>query len=122
MSNYGKKITSGECRNCKYKETCGTPGRKEPCASKESLNEKKNPRFRSRWYGYEQGDGTLELATNAICNCCHGIGSVLQFEIPSTLFHNGKTLTTKYRTIWICPECLEKLKKALDTHAIGDRL
>lgn len=50
---------------------------------------------------------------NCLCYCCHNTGKVLKIKIPSTLFHNGKTLTTKYREMWLCEKCEEKLRNSL---------
>lgn len=48
-----------------------------------------------------------------ICDCCHGLGYVVKFEMPITLYYDGKHLTTRYKIIWICDECRIKLIDAL---------
>ena len=40
-SQYGKKITTGICKNCKYKAVCGTPNRQYECKGKEVLKKSK---------------------------------------------------------------------------------
>ena len=50
---------------------------------------------------------------NCVCDCCHGTGRVLKIQLPTTLYYDGKSLTTKYRHFWICDECREKLITAL---------
>lgn len=50
---------------------------------------------------------------NCICDGCHHTGYVLKLKIPTTLYHDGKNLTTKYREYWLCRACRDKLVQAL---------
>lgn len=50
---------------------------------------------------------------NCFCKCCHGTGEVLKLRIPTTLYHDGRKLTTKYNDLWICDKCREKMITAL---------
>lgn len=51
---------------------------------------------------------------NCICSCCHGTGKVKKIRIPTTLYYNGKNLTTKYQDYWLCESCKNKLLKAIE--------
>jgi len=52
---------------------------------------------------------------NCICEGCHRGGYVTMLDLPSTLYHNGRKLSTKYRSYWLCDSCLEKLKAAINS-------
>lgn len=56
----------------------------------------------------------LSRQTNCICNGCHRGGQVQKITYPTTLYHDGKHLSTKYREFWLCGDCLGKLKKAIE--------
>lgn len=47
------------------------------------------------------------------CDACHDTSFVTKIRYPVTMFHDGKTLTTKYKEMWLCDFCLEKLKKVI---------
>lgn len=57
-----------------------------------------------------------EISTyrNCMCDACHGIGQVIKLELPQTKYFNGRVLSTRYDTYWLCPECRDMLVKALD--------
>ena len=50
---------------------------------------------------------------NCICEMCHGTGYVTKISYPITLYHDGKKLSQKKHSIWLCDECRDKLMKAL---------
>lgn len=52
-------------------------------------------------------------ASNCICDACHNVGRVIKLELPETKYHNGKRLSTKYTSYWLCFNCREKLTEAL---------
>ena len=52
---------------------------------------------------------------NECCDCCFGVTSVVILRYPETKRHNGRSISTKYHEMWICEECLEKMKYAI-TH------
>ncbi len=58
-------------------------------------------------------NATESEQSNCLCNCCHGTGKALKLKIPETLYYNGKGLSTRYRDLWICETCREKLIAAL---------
>ncbi len=56
-----------------------------------------------------------ETATNwCMCDACCNVGQVIKLRLPSTRFHNKKSLTTRYYDYWLCPACRQKLHNALD--------
>lgn len=56
-----------------------------------------------------------ETATKGCaCDACRNIGKVIKLRLPSTRFHNKKSLTTRYYDYWLCPACRNKLIRALD--------
>lgn len=48
------------------------------------------------------------------CEGCHNISSATELLIPSTMYHDGRRLSTKYLSFWLCPECMAKLRKAVN--------
>lgn len=50
---------------------------------------------------------------NCLCTACHGDNYVTKIEYPVTLYHDGGNLTTKYKTLWLCDECLRKMLTAI---------
>jgi len=50
---------------------------------------------------------------NCLCDCCHGTGHVLKVKMPTTLYKNGKDLTTNYSNLWLCNDCRKKLSDVL---------
>lgn len=54
-------------------------------------------------------------ADNCLCDGCKRSGKVIKITYPNTLYYDGKNLTTKYRHIWLCPDCLRKLQRAIET-------
>lgn len=66
--------------------------------------ERKNVRFTS----------VLSTADNCICNACHGSGQVIKLILPETKYFNGKSLTTKRYSYWLCRSCRDNLVKALE--------
>jgi len=55
---------------------------------------------------------------NCICSACHGTGRVVKIKLPTTLYHNGETLSTKYSEYWLCDNCKTKLINALGGNTI----
>lgn len=55
----------------------------------------------------------VSKADNCICNACHHVGWVIKLEVPETMYGNGGKLRTKYRPVWLCRNCREKLVDAL---------
>lgn len=51
--------------------------------------------------------------TNAVCDCCHNVGRAMEFKYPDTKYHDGKGLSCKSETIWVCEECAEKMIEVL---------
>lgn len=51
--------------------------------------------------------------TNCECNGCHNLNRVYKLTYPHTLYHDGRTLTTRYYSYWLCGDCVEKLLKAI---------
>lgn len=51
---------------------------------------------------------------NCFCDACHDVAMVMKISLPKTLFHDGKTLSTKYSEYWLCAKCRTKLTHALD--------
>lgn len=47
------------------------------------------------------------------CGCCHATGRVVKINMPRTLYHDGRRLTTRYKELWLCDSCREKLVAAL---------
>lgn len=64
-----------------------------------------NVKVSARWRGYD----------NECCEFCAGITSVAIIRYPESHYF-GKKLKfgTKYHEMWICGECLEKLKNAIN--------
>lgn len=56
---------------------------------------------------------------NCECNGCHNLARVYKIRYPHTLYHDGKRLTTKYYSYWLCESCAEKLRKAIGDAARG---
>lgn len=52
---------------------------------------------------------------NCQCGGCHRVSYVLKLQIPRTLYHNGRELSTQYEALWLCKRCVDKLRAALDT-------
>lgn len=52
--------------------------------------------------------------SNCCCDMCFRLDHVIKLKMPSTRYHNGRTLSTLYSNIWICESCRDKLVKALD--------
>ena len=56
--------------------------------------------------------------TNAVCDCCHNVGKAMEFKYPCAKYYDGKRLSCKSKTIWVCEECAEQmiivLKAVLD--------
>ena len=50
---------------------------------------------------------------NCCCDMCFKTDYVIKVEIPHTLYHDGRRLTTKYSPLWICESCRDKLVKAI---------
>lgn len=78
----------------------------------ETFNEPlaENVKFSAKWRGYN----------NETCQFCNGITSIVIIKYPVS--HRwGKKLEfgTKYKEKWICGECLEKLKNAIES--VGDK-
>lgn len=48
------------------------------------------------------------------CEGCHNNSSATELTLPNTLYFNGNDLTTRYYRIWFCPDCIRKLKQALE--------
>ena len=62
-------------------------------------------KFSARWRGYN----------NESCDCCHGITSVVIIKYPKTkYFGHNREFGTRYQELWICEECLAKLKTAIN--------
>ena len=57
---------------------------------------------------------SMSKADNCICNACHGTGTVMKLTYPTTLYYDGKHLSTKYHEFWLCAKCRTKLSFALD--------
>lgn len=56
-----------------------------------------------------------ETATKGcVCDACRNVGQVIKLRLPSTRFHDRKSLTTRYQDYWLCPVCRQKLHNALD--------
>jgi hypothetical protein len=51
---------------------------------------------------------------NCSCTACHDVGRVMKVSLPTTLFHDGRNLSTKYKEYWLCCSCRSKLSNALD--------
>ena len=47
------------------------------------------------------------------CDCCAKVAFVTIFSFPITRYWNGKELSMKRKTMWICDECAAKLNKVL---------
>jgi hypothetical protein len=52
-------------------------------------------------------------ADNCICEGCFGKGRVTKITVPKTHYHGGRSLKTEYRQVWLCDECAQALKNAL---------
>jgi len=59
---------------------------------------------------------TSKMSKSEYCGCtaCHSIDRVMKISLPTTLYHDGGNLSTKYREYWICAKCRAKLSHALD--------
>ena len=56
-----------------------------------------------------------ETATKGCaCDACRNIGKVIKLRLPSTRFHDRKSLSTRHYDYWLCPACQQKLHNALD--------
>ena len=47
------------------------------------------------------------------CDGCHRCTRVIKIELPSTLYHDYKNLSTRYYQRWFCRACADKLLAAL---------
>ena len=47
------------------------------------------------------------------CDGCHRCARVIKIELPSTLYHDRRNLTTQYYQRWFCRACADKLFAAL---------
>jgi hypothetical protein len=50
---------------------------------------------------------------NCLCTACHGDNYVTKIEYPVTLYHDRRNLTTKYKPLWLCDECMRKMLTAI---------
>lgn len=49
-----------------------------------------------------------------LCNACHGTGYVTIITYPvSGYYDRPRQFKTKYKSLWLCDVCLEKLKAVL---------
>lgn len=51
---------------------------------------------------------------NKCCDACFEIGKVTEVKIPVTRYHNGKDLSVKYHTYWLCDDCKRNLVTVLN--------
>lgn len=56
----------------------------------------------------------IRNATNCLCDFCHRTGRIIKVTLPTTKYHDGYKLSTKYKGVWICESCRDQLKKALE--------
>ena len=56
----------------------------------------------------------ISMADNCICNACHHVGWVIKLVVPETTYNNGGRLQTKYRPLWLCKNCRDRLVSALE--------
>lgn len=51
---------------------------------------------------------------NCICFACHDTTSVIKIRYPQSAYLDGKTLSTMYKTVWLCTDCVSKLLRAIE--------
>lgn len=58
---------------------------------------------------------TAQVSASIYCCCdgCHRCTRVIKIELPTTLYHNHRTLSTRYYQRWFCRDCADKLLAAL---------
>lgn len=58
---------------------------------------------------------TAQVSASIYCCCdgCHRCARVIKLKLPETLYHDHKTLNTKYFPRWFCRDCADKLLAAL---------
>lgn len=54
------------------------------------------------------------------CDACRNIGEIIMLQLPCTMYHDRKTLSTRYYNYWLCPACRNKLTYALGYSEKGD--
>ncbi len=47
------------------------------------------------------------------CDACRNIGEVIKLRLPSTMYHDRNTLSTRYYNYWLCSKCKDGLLLAL---------
>ena len=48
------------------------------------------------------------------CDGCHKVTTATAVSLPKTLFYDGKHLEPRYTTYWFCPDCMNKLREAVN--------
>lgn len=56
---------------------------------------------------------TVSEHSSCLCDCCHGTGKVVKLRVPGTYYYDGRYLSTRYHSLWVCRECAGKLIEAL---------
>lgn len=51
----------------------------------------------------------MSETSGCLCNACHNSGRVIKITYP-----DAKGLSTRYREMWLCESCYEKLMTALE--------
>jgi ribosomal protein L37AE/L43A len=62
----------------------------------------------------------LRKGNNSHCEFCHRTGRVIKVTLPTTRYHDGRKLSTKYKGVWICESCRDQLRAAIDIEFTGD--
>ena len=56
----------------------------------------------------------IRKGKNCLCGFCHRTGRVINVTLPTTKYHDGHKLSTKYKGVWICESCRDQLRAAID--------
>lgn len=51
---------------------------------------------------------------NCLCDMCHNFGYVTKLSYSTTRYYNHRVLSQRKNSIWMCDECLRKVRETLE--------